>query len=160
MNKFGLRVDFNRTGGLFRKTPGRTGTRGFRPLDLDLRAKNRSARDLILALGYGSNGAGQLGVRTAALATGVGFPRRRSVIPSPDFIEIAAPRVNLTGIRVWDDQSAVRDRSRASIGHRNALGGDFDCGAELHGGTSPARAHSGRSGPGFGCKGLRVRVRG
>ena len=108
-------------------------------MDLDLRAKNRTARDLILALGYGSNGAGQLGVRTAALATGVGFPRRRSVIPSPDFIEIAAPRVNLTGIRVWDDQRAVRDRSRASSVHRNALGGNFDYGAELHGGASPER---------------------
>jgi len=76
-----------------------------------------------------------LGVKTAALVTGVGFPRRRSAIPSPDFIEIAAPRVISTGIRVWDDQRAVCDRSRASIGHRNALGGDFDCGAELHGGA-------------------------
>ena len=80
-----------------------------------------------------------MGVKTAALVTGVGFPRRRSAIPSPDFIEIAAPRVILTGIRVWDDQRAVCDRSRASIGHRNALGGDFDCGAELHGGASPER---------------------
>ena len=100
-----------------------------------------------------------MGVKTAALVTGVGFPRRRSAIPSPDFIEIATPRVISTGIRVWDDQRAVCDRSRASIGHRNALGGDFDCGAELHGGASPAHARSGRSGPRFGSKGLRVRVR-
>ena len=94
-----------------------------------------------------------MGVRTVAPVTGVEFPRRRSSIPSLDFIEITAPRVISTGLRVWDDQHAVRDRSRASIGHRNALGGDFDCGAELHGGASPARGHSGRSGPGFGCKG-------
>ena len=58
---------------------------------------------------------------------------------SPELAKFGLLGANSTGIWVWDDQRAVRDRSRASSGHRNALGGDFDCGAELHGGASPER---------------------
>jgi len=40
--------------------------RGFWPLDLDLRAWIRSARDLIVAIYFGSGGQGGSGVRGAA----------------------------------------------------------------------------------------------
>ena len=75
MNKAGPRVDFNRTGGLFRKTPGRTGTRGFRPLDLDLTVLVGLIQDLVQAVAYGSGGQERLGARAAALG-------RRSSAPA------------------------------------------------------------------------------
>ena len=51
----------------YAKRASRTGTRGFWPLDLDLRAKNRSARDLIVAVQIESGGSDPLARGAAAL---------------------------------------------------------------------------------------------
>ena len=57
------------------KTSGRTGTRGFRPLDLDLTVLVGLIQDLIQAVAYGSGGQERLGARAAALG-------RRSSAPA------------------------------------------------------------------------------
>ena len=74
LTKSGPRVDINKTGGLFRKTPGRTGTRGFWPLDPDLRVLVGLIQDLIQAVAYGSGGQDRLGARAAALTAGNRVP--------------------------------------------------------------------------------------
>ena len=65
--------------------PGRTVMRGFWPLDLDLRASNRSARDLIVAVhpisgGQGGSGAWgrQRSTPAALFCGGAGWARRSS----------------------------------------------------------------------------------
>ena len=50
--------------------PGRTVMRGFWPLDLDLRARNRSARDLIVAVQIESGGSDLLARGAAARVAG------------------------------------------------------------------------------------------
>ena len=58
----------------YAKRAGRTGTRGFWPLDLDLRAKNRSARDLIVAVQIESGGSDPLARGAAARVAGGDAP--------------------------------------------------------------------------------------
>ena len=54
----------------YAKLTGRSGMRGFWPLDLDLRARNRSARDLIVAVQIESGGSNLLARGAAARAAG------------------------------------------------------------------------------------------
>ena len=98
LTKSGPRVDINKTGGLFRKTPGRTGTRGFRPLDLDLRVLVGLIQDLIQAVAYGSGGQDRLGARAAALVAGALLLRRRGTGSSPDFGISVLPSSNRSGL--------------------------------------------------------------
>ena len=58
----------------YAKRASRTGTRGFWPLDLDLRAKNRSARDLIVAVQIESGGSDPLARGAAARVAGGDAP--------------------------------------------------------------------------------------
>ena len=46
LNYKGVRVDINKTGGLFRKRTGRTGILGSRPLDLDPSAPGEGVRGI------------------------------------------------------------------------------------------------------------------
>ena len=59
------------------KTPGRTGTGGFRPLDRDLAVQIRSMGVLISCVHFRSDGLGPSGVGAAALTAGDQAPRRR-----------------------------------------------------------------------------------
>ena len=54
--------------------PGRTVMRGFWPLDLDLRASNRSSRDLIVAVQNESGGSDSLARGAAARVAGGDAP--------------------------------------------------------------------------------------
>ena len=57
------------------KSPQRTGTRGYRPSDLDLAARTRFVLDLISRVGFRSGSSGRKGVRAAAGLAGDVFPR-------------------------------------------------------------------------------------
>ena len=63
--------------GSLEKTPGRTGTHGSDPLDLDPAAEDVTIRVLILAAGNRSDGSGAMGRGAAELVAGVRPPRRR-----------------------------------------------------------------------------------
>ena len=58
----------------YAKLTGRSGMRGFWPLDLDLRARNRSARDLIVAVQIESGGSDLLARGAAARVAGGDAP--------------------------------------------------------------------------------------
>ena len=58
------------------KSPQRTGTRGYRPSDLDLAAHTRFVLDLISRVGFRSGGSGREGVRAAAGLAGAELLRR------------------------------------------------------------------------------------
>jgi len=58
----------------YAKLTGRSGMRGFWPLDLDLRARNRSARDLIVAVQIESGGSDPLARGAAARVAGGDAP--------------------------------------------------------------------------------------
>ena len=58
------------------KSPQRTGTRGYRPSDLDLAARTRFVLDLISRVGFRSGSSGRKGVRAAVGLAGDAFPRR------------------------------------------------------------------------------------
>ena len=60
----------------YAKLTGRSGMRGFWPLDLDLRARNRSARDLIVAVQIESGGSNLLARGAAARHRRRRIPRR------------------------------------------------------------------------------------
>ena len=63
--------------GSLEKIPGRTGTHGSDPLDLDPAAEDVTIRVLILAAGNGSDGSGVMGRGAAAKLAGAELPRRR-----------------------------------------------------------------------------------
>ena len=58
----------------YAKLTGRSSMRGFWPLDLDLRARNRSARDLIVAIQIESGGSDLLARGAAARVAGGDAP--------------------------------------------------------------------------------------
>ena len=58
----------------YAKLTSRSGMRGFWPLDLDLRARNRSAQDLIMAVQIESGGSNLLARGAAARAAGGDAP--------------------------------------------------------------------------------------
>jgi len=58
----------------YAKLTSRSGMRGFWPLDLDLRARNRSARDLIVAIQIESGGSDLLARGAAARVAGGDAP--------------------------------------------------------------------------------------
>ena len=60
------------------KSPQRTGTRGYRPSDLDLAARTRFVLDLISFVGFRTGGSGRKGVRAAAGLAGAELLRRSS----------------------------------------------------------------------------------
>ena len=62
--------------GSLEKIPGRTGTHGSDPLDLDPAAEDVTIRVLILAAGNGSDGSRVMGCGAAELVAGVHPPRR------------------------------------------------------------------------------------
>ena len=76
----------NKGRGSLEKSQGRTGTRGFWPLDPDLRVLVGSVQDLIQAVAYGSGGQERLGFNprgeTAARYRRRGIPRRRAGEPA------------------------------------------------------------------------------
>ena len=61
----------------YAKLTGRSGMRGFWPLDLDLRARNRSARDLIVAVQIESGGSDLLARGRRRESPEATLPRRR-----------------------------------------------------------------------------------
>ena len=61
----------------YAKITSRSGMRGFWPLDLDLRARNRSARDLIVAIQIESGGSDLLARGRRRESPEATLPRRR-----------------------------------------------------------------------------------
>ena len=75
----------------YAKRAGRTGTRGFWPLDLDLRAKNRSARDLIVAVQIELGGSDPWARGAAARVAGGDAPAAACGSGSPECCDSGVP---------------------------------------------------------------------
>jgi len=112
--------------GSLSKRPGRSGTRGSRPLDLDLTARTRSELDLILRVDFGSDGSDlimHVGRRRLTPATNSAAVL---VGNSPDFTETGALGVKSTQVWIWDDQRAMRHPPGPKTGYVGNLGGASD----------------------------------
>ena len=122
----------NKGRGSLEKSQGRTGTRGFWPLDPDLRVLVGLIQDLIQAVAYGSGGQERLGARAAALR------RRRPISAFPGRIR-AGP--------------GPRSTYAARVSHWWALRGEMGTGrgratvgAARRGEVSPAQARAATGG--------------
>ena len=143
-----MRVDFRKTRGVFNKSARRTGNYGSGPSDLDLTIQTYPDLDLILSVGFGSNGSRRLsrggGRRPLPVAARLGN--------SPDFTEIGAPGVKMARVWVWDDLHDTHDPPEALARH----GGTLGCVRKGDGGSawrrSPACAHSRCAGLTQGCR--------
>ena len=136
--------------GSLSKRPGRSGTRGSRPLDLDLTARTRSELDLILRVDFGSDGSDLImraGRRRLTPATN---SAAALVGNSLDFTETSAPGVKSTRVWIWDDQRAMRHPPGPKTGYSGALGGVSDGSGGSARRSSPARVCSRVSGLGSG----------
>jgi hypothetical protein len=134
--------------GSLSKRPGRSGTRGSRPLDLDLTAWTRSDLDLILRVDFGSDGSDLIlraGRRRLTPATN---SAAALVGNSPDFTETGAPGVKSTRVWIWDDQRAMRHPPGPKTRYDRALGGMSDGNGGSVRQSSPARVCSRVSGLG------------
>ena len=134
--------------GSLSKRPGRSGTRGSRPLDLDLTAWTRSDLDLILRVDFGSDGSDLIlraGRRRLTPATN---SAAALVGNSPDFTETGALGVKSTWVWIWDDQCVIHLGQKKGYG--GALGGVRDGSGGSAGRSSPARVCSHVSGLGSG----------
>ena len=133
----------NKGRGSLEKSQGRTGTRGFWPLDPDLRVLVGLIQDLIQAVAYGSGGQERLGARAAALgrrssAPAAALRRRRPISAFPGRIR-AGP--------------GPRSTYAACVSHwwalRGVMGTGRGCatvGAARRGEVSPAQARAATGG--------------
>ena len=107
----------------YAKRAGRTGTRGFWPLDLDLRAKNRSARDLIVAVQIESGGSDPLARGAAARVAGGDAPAAALCCRVAGDGGPSVPGLEIERAWVGEDLRVMRDPPVAFTGLGEVCGG-------------------------------------